>query len=193
MDFRIPEPCPERWDEMQPRGEGRYCDRCQHTVLDLSRMSRRQAEHRLKAERGDYVCVRLAFDPLERPVFRPEPSRAPYFAGGLVLVAALTAGGCAGTETGAGEPEVAQLAPDPAAEPPMMPVADGPMLPTLTEAPGVTSDTPELATGPVDAEVVDDDPTPTAAQRALTRRKHARDRPDTPVYHLAGRMPLPPR
>jgi hypothetical protein len=188
MDFRIPEPCHERWEDMQPRGEGRFCERCQHTVVDLTRMSRRQAERRLKKERGDYLCIQLALDPLERPVFRPEPSRAAHWAGGLVLVAALTAGGCsAGGDEGA---EVAQLEPEPCPvdAPPMLPVADGPMVPVDTEEATEAS----VATGPIEAEVTDDDPEPTPEQRELTRRKQEQQQiaAHPPIRHVRGRMPL---
>lgn len=35
--IRIPEPCHEDWNAMHPRTGGRHCDRCAHTVLDLTR------------------------------------------------------------------------------------------------------------------------------------------------------------
>ncbi|HJL14332.1 MAG TPA: hypothetical protein RMH99_01680, partial [Sandaracinaceae bacterium LLY-WYZ-13_1] len=82
--FEITDPCQEPWERMKPRAEGRYCERCERTVIDLSRMTRREAERRVRAATEDRICVQLALDPLDRPVFRPEPKRAPHWAGGLV-------------------------------------------------------------------------------------------------------------
>lgn len=28
MELRIPEPCPEPWEAMEPRPDGRHCRRC---------------------------------------------------------------------------------------------------------------------------------------------------------------------
>lgn len=175
MRFEIPEPCDEDWNAMRPTREGRFCERCQHGVIDLTRMTRRQAERRVRAETGS-LCVQLAFDPADRVLFRAEPRRATHWAGGLVLVTALTAGGCDRSEERSAP--VAQLEPEPCDldGPPMMPV-DTPMTPL--DAPGLGT------TGPVPAEVEDDDGAPTSEQRELTRRKVASQH----VHMRRGRMP----
>lgn len=178
MRFEIPEPCGERWDAMRPTREGRFCDHCQHGVVDLSRMSRREAERRIDAVDGDSLCVRMAVDPTGAAIFRPEPKRAPHWAGGLVLVAALTAGGC--DRSGPEPAATVQVEPcelETIEGPPMMPVDDAALTP-LDAA----------ATGPVPSEVVDEDGRPTAEQRELTRQKQEQLRP--PIRHLAGRMPI---
>ena len=74
VSFHIPEPCEERWEDMAPRGEGRFCERCQHTVVDLSKMSRAQAESRMRRVTGDYLCVQLAVDEDDAALFRPASS-----------------------------------------------------------------------------------------------------------------------
>ena len=90
--FEIDNPCEERWEAMAPRGEGRFCARCERVVVDLSRLTRAQAEARVKRRAGrTCLAVRRDVD-THAPVFRPEPSVAPRWAGGLVLAAALT--GC---------------------------------------------------------------------------------------------------
>lgn len=35
----IPNPCNEDWDSMQPNGKGRFCESCEYSVQDYSRMS----------------------------------------------------------------------------------------------------------------------------------------------------------
>jgi hypothetical protein len=96
MKFEIPEPCSERWEAMERRSDGRFCGKCQHTVIDLSRMTQRDAKRRLSQVKADYVCVQLAVDEGEA-VFRPEPKRMAQWAGGLVIAAALSAG-CSSSE-----------------------------------------------------------------------------------------------
>lgn len=163
---------------MEPRGEGRYCARCEHVVLDLSRMTRRDAEKRIAKETGRYVCVRMAVNDDGEAVFRPAAAPVKRLAGGLVLVAALTAGGCRDRE------------PSPAAEVAMEvePCAIDPDELMMPGAVAVPEPEPVVAleheVDPEDAAV------PTPEQRELTRRKQeARNRP--PIRHMvAGRMPL---
>lgn len=97
MKFQVPEPCSERWETMERRPDGRFCQKCQHTVIDLSRLTRREAEKKVAAVKGDYVCVQLAMGE-DGAQFRPEAKRAAKWAGGLVLAAALSAG-CAPEES----------------------------------------------------------------------------------------------
>lgn len=178
MKFRITEPCEERWEGMAPRREGRYCENCETVVLDLSTMTRREAVRRLKREKGERVCVNLAFDRRGNVAFRPEPSRAPHWAGGLVLVAALGAGGCASTAD-ASEPVEACAIEAPRDTAPMMPTDTAPMMPVSTED--------ELVTGPVSSASLEDEdggPTPTAEQLELTRRKHAPAAVTRPDFHM---------
>ena len=118
---------------------------------------------------------------MERRFFRPEPSRAPHWAGGLVLVAALTAGGCASSE-----PELAAVTL--VDDEPGAPIDVGPpMIPTAV----VDEPRDELVTGPVDPTSLadDEDPRPTAEQRALTEQKQQAAIP--PVQHLRGRIAIP--
>jgi hypothetical protein len=184
MDFRIPEPCEERWEEMEERPGGRFCRRCQHTVVDLSRMSRRQAQARVGRAGGGYLCVQLALDEQGAPLFRPEPSRAPRWAGGLVLVAALGAGGC-DDRASADSPVITEPA-CALEEAPMLPVSV--QTPPMEPLPGLVE---EAEVGADDGPVV-----PSAEQRELTRRKQLRQpQPHTPQphphTHVRGRIPLP--
>ncbi|MEZ4340373.1 MAG: hypothetical protein R3B82_27450 [Sandaracinaceae bacterium] len=180
MRFEITGPCDEPWDAMEPREGGRYCRRCETEVIDLSVLSRAQAEQRIRAIRAPTVCVRLAVDPFGDAVFQaPPPSRARHWAAGLVLTSALTASAC--TEPAPTEAaEEAALAPDPG--PPMLPTEA--TIAMVVEAPGP-------ATGPVPREELEDledhDASPTPEQRRLTEEKHRPPR----ILHTAGMMPVP--
>ncbi len=39
MQLQIPQPCSKDWDLMIPQGDGRFCNSCQHTVVDFSNMT----------------------------------------------------------------------------------------------------------------------------------------------------------
>ncbi len=167
---------------MTPRGEGRHCTRCDHVVVDLSRMTRREAERRIARERGDYLCIRMAVDERGEAVFRKPPVTS--LAGGLVLVAALTAGGC--RDRAPSEP--AEVAMEPCS---LEPVVPEPVMLPAGEAP---EPEPVAAVDPWPVEVADEDAAvPTAEQRELTRRKQERRRQAAhpPIrHHVAGRMPI---
>src|SRR5450432_248011 len=50
----------------------RFCESCQKTVHDLSRLTRREAAKLLRSSRGG-LCAKISFDPQGRIVFRPDP------------------------------------------------------------------------------------------------------------------------
>lgn len=178
MRFEITSPCDEPWDAMTPRDGGRYCDRCEKVVIDLSVLSRAQAEQKIRAVQAPEVCVRLAFDRLGDVVFqKPPPARAPHWARGLVLASALTAASACTEPEPPCSAKATALVADPG--PPMMP-SDATLASVVAP--------PERTTGPVSPDELDadHDATPTAEQRRLTAAKH---RPP-PVYHMAGAMPI---
>jgi hypothetical protein len=39
LAIRVAEPCHESWENMQPAEKGRFCDSCQKTVIDFTKMS----------------------------------------------------------------------------------------------------------------------------------------------------------
>lgn len=177
---------------MAPRGEGRHCDRCQTTVIDLSRRTRAQAEAILRAHGGE-VCGRVRANARGEAVFAPEPVR-----GGLVPIA--LAGLLAACTTTAAPDDPAELRaePDVTTEPDdavglALPatgsfggsLATGVMLPIGAAPPVVVA---SAVVPPTHDEV--DAVQPTDEQRALTRRKHQRHVSYTPPQHhiLMGRM-----
>lgn len=59
---RIEEPCSLSWDEMAGDDTKRFCETCQHHVLNVSEMT--EAELASLAERTDQVCIRAEVDPV---------------------------------------------------------------------------------------------------------------------------------
>lgn len=167
MSMKITSPCDQSWDAMERRGANRHCARCDQEVVDLSRMTEREARARVQQREGR-LCVVMRMDATtHQPVFRPEPRRARGWAGGLVLAAALTGGGCASAEEG-GSAETIQAEPPPVVDgPPMMPVQTGA---TLVDAEPAR---PTRALSAEELALPEGSGAPTSEQRQRTRRKHA--------------------
>jgi hypothetical protein len=70
----IVRPCDEDWGAMRREGDGRRCDRCATTVVDLSALTEREAK-RLIARAGGDLCVRYRADADGEVRFRPAPLR----------------------------------------------------------------------------------------------------------------------
>ena len=170
MAIEIRNPCDEDWDAMPRRGEGRYCGKCERTVVDLSHLTRAQAEARVAAAKGR-ICLAIKKDAAtHEPVFRSEPARAPA-AVGFVLATALVGGGCSGEADVPAEAR-AELVEEPVdGGPPMEPIDPSALV--------ATADAPCTRAIPVEElELPEDSPVPTAEQRRLTERKR---RPSCPV------------
>lgn len=181
MRFEITSPCEERWEAMEPREAGRYCGRCEKVVIDLTALTRAEAERTLLALNAPEACVKLSVDRFGDAVFRrPPPSRAPHWARGLVLATALTGASACATPEPPCDAKLTQLAEDPG--PAMIPVDTSVALASVAPAP---------FTGPVPAEALaadDVDPTPTAEQAALTAAKRRVIAP--PVRPMMGGMAI---
>lgn len=197
LSIRVASPCSERWADMRPRGDGRHCERCEKTVVDLSRMTRAQAEAVVRGRTGE-LCVRIAEDDRGQLVFRAEPKRLPVL-GPMALAGLLAA-----------------CAPEPSAEPAVADETEEALEPDVAESDGTGLDASSdsfggsLATGvpmptaPTHAPPSAPPPlvlgpgtdgTPTPAQIALTRRKQ-RQRQQVPptgptIHHTVGVMACP--
>jgi hypothetical protein len=82
---RLKHPCPGRADRT-PNADGWHCRTCAKDVVDLSRLTKRQAAP-LLAQR---VCIHVELDARGEPVFAPEPDRS--LARKLALAGALAIG-----------------------------------------------------------------------------------------------------
>lgn len=189
LPIRVLQPCHEAWAGMTPRGPGRHCTACDKTVVDLTRVTRREAESIVRAHGGE-LCGRLAVDARGEPVFRPEPLRlAP-----LAFVGALAA--CSTDPSPPPPPAPVARAPDPHEGPAAPPdlrrfggsVATGTMMPI--------SAMPPVPPPPVVLQVPsgqDEPVSPTPEQRRLTRRKQLARTPHVPTHTLGViRCPMDP-
>lgn len=186
-------PCHERWSQLSPTGDGptsggaeKYCQKCDKTVVDMTALTRRQAE-KLLVQAGGELCGRLRVDPSGAPVFRREGQRAPSLLG-LATASLLAACGSTTEESGsstsvaasveARSPEVTTggdhlLSSDGVGGSlarPMMPLADDrpATSSTATEAEAIVPTIASLAPSGVET---DADVVPTADQLLLTERK----------------------
>lgn len=70
FNLSIPAPCHERWEQMAPVEQGRFCNSCQKTVIDFTNMTDQQLAAYFKKPIGN-VCGRFAPDQLERDITVP--------------------------------------------------------------------------------------------------------------------------
>ncbi len=63
----IPQPCPQSWAAMTPRGPGRHCAACQKTVIDFTQKTDAEILAVLKQAAGN-ACGRFRAEQLGRPL-----------------------------------------------------------------------------------------------------------------------------
>lgn len=69
--LRVAEPCAENWDTMPGDARARHCDRCRLHVLNLSELTRDEAEAALSQRTpGGRLCVRYTLDARGKVVTR---------------------------------------------------------------------------------------------------------------------------
>ena len=73
LTIQIPQPCHERWEEMQPTEQGRFCASCQKTVVDYSALSDQELVMVLSKASGS-ICGRLRDDQLNRALSVTSPN-----------------------------------------------------------------------------------------------------------------------
>jgi hypothetical protein len=181
---------------MEPRGEGRYCARCERVVADLTALTRREAVALFHA-RGGELCGYLAFDATGAPLHAPEPR--PLALGAVVATFLAACDPEPPDPTSAHAPIVLAVgspsgAPDPVAQEwvmrPIDPGAPSPPGGAVAEAARAGSDevggepTCE-STAPGEAVASAEGLVPTPADRARERHKRAARRPQVPPPHTA--------
>jgi hypothetical protein len=55
----IPNPCPEKWENMLPVVDGSFCGKCSQTVFDFSNSSDEEIIDFLSSKSGDRVCGKI--------------------------------------------------------------------------------------------------------------------------------------
>ncbi len=78
LTVQIPKPCHERWADMLPNGQGRFCASCQKTVVDYTALSDHELILLLNKTTGT-ACGRFRNDQLNRPVFISNKDKTPVW------------------------------------------------------------------------------------------------------------------
>lgn len=167
-------PCTESYDAMPLRGRGRHCDACSKTVIDMTRMTRREAEALF--DRDENLCGYVLSNDEGETFFAEPPRFTSVLATGLS--AALLLAGCGAEQ----HPATPQPAAPPAAM--MMPIGakqNGPETEVL-ETVAVES-VPCEAEAEAEAEPMSDEPDAGPAPRPRPR----------PVPRPGGMRRLPPQ
>lgn len=72
----IENPCHEDWQKMTPETQGRFCQACEKTVVDFSKMSDAEILQYFSKPKAEKVCGRFRLDQLSPNVEGPELSNA---------------------------------------------------------------------------------------------------------------------
>lgn len=59
MNYNIPNPCHENWDDMNPDDKGRFCSVCSKNVVDFTTMTDEEVLNYFSAHKGEKVCGRI--------------------------------------------------------------------------------------------------------------------------------------
>jgi hypothetical protein len=92
ISLRLDEPCKQKWSEMTPVNNGRYCDSCEKTVIDFSLMTDNEILQFL-AEKKTGFCGQFRASQLDRPFVETKlnggaPRLNSFFAGLAIAGAA---------------------------------------------------------------------------------------------------------
>lgn len=66
--IRIPEPCHEDWNKMQPDDKGKFCGSCSKSVFDFSNKTDNEIKDILIAHKGQHVCGHFKKSQVNRPL-----------------------------------------------------------------------------------------------------------------------------
>lgn len=66
--IRIPEPCHEDWNSMQPDAKGKFCSSCHKSVFDFSNKTDTEIRNVLMEYKGQKVCGRFRKSQIDRPL-----------------------------------------------------------------------------------------------------------------------------
>jgi len=90
LQLSVDKPCSQDWHKMTPQEQGRFCDSCQHTVIDFTGFTDEQLFRFFIEHRGQKVCGKFSSMQLNRQInIPPQPHSRLYkwiVAAGLALV-----------------------------------------------------------------------------------------------------------
>lgn len=73
VQLEVTSPCQQSWETMKPRPDGRFCDACSKSVIDLTLMSDAELLRFFRNKPAN-ICGRLHPDQLNRTLFQPRRS-----------------------------------------------------------------------------------------------------------------------
>jgi outer membrane protein OmpA-like peptidoglycan-associated protein len=109
VELRIASPCTAAWEQMAPVSGGRWCDRCERPVHDLTRATALEVRATAVVFGGSGLCARLRVDADGEAILRvprPSPSRARPTLAAAVLGVGAAAAGCASAAPS--DPQIAE-------------------------------------------------------------------------------------
>lgn len=65
MKITIPEPCDQKWSEMQPCGSNRFCNKCEKQIIDFTYYSDAALKRVIEENKGR-ICGKFTKDQLDR-------------------------------------------------------------------------------------------------------------------------------
>lgn len=78
MKITIPEPCDQNWNEMQPCGLNRFCNKCDKQIIDFTFYSDVALTRIIKENEGR-ICGKFTIDQLDRELIAPKKKNS-FFA-----------------------------------------------------------------------------------------------------------------
>ncbi len=81
FSIRVPEPCHERWEDMQPVTGGAFCQACTKVVYDFTSFSDEELLNFFREKRNEHPCGRFLTSQLQRPYTFVETEKrdTPFF------------------------------------------------------------------------------------------------------------------
>jgi hypothetical protein len=70
MKITIPEPCDQKWSEMQACGSNRFCNKCEKQIIDFTYYSDAALTKVIEENEGR-ICGKFTKDQLDRELFKP--------------------------------------------------------------------------------------------------------------------------
>jgi TonB family protein len=96
-NFSVPNPCHEKWDGMQSKNNGRYCDSCQKVVIDFTNKTEQEIIDYIAANTGKKMCGTFKTTQLPKPnhfIESPKQETVIRFLAALLLVFGMTLFSC---------------------------------------------------------------------------------------------------
>ncbi|GGH15049.1 carboxypeptidase-like regulatory domain-containing protein [Sphingobacterium alkalisoli] len=87
LSLNIDRPCGEHWSGMPEDTNGRYCDRCAKSIIDMVNLSDEEIVE-LIAQNPSKICARLSTYQINRPIIIKSKKRLPFYkiVSGLFLI-----------------------------------------------------------------------------------------------------------